>query len=63
MISATSQDWLVRFPALAAARDPGLQRFIAATPLLVESRRLELEQFDENGFGDEADEAETQHQE
>lgn len=29
-----TQDWLARFPALAAARDPELHRLIAATPLL-----------------------------
>ena len=34
MNNRTSQDWLGRFPALAAARDPELQRLVAATPLL-----------------------------
>ena len=34
MNNTTSQDWLGRFPALAAARDPELQRLVAAAPLL-----------------------------
>jgi CRP/FNR family transcriptional regulator, anaerobic regulatory protein len=34
MNNSTSQNWLDRFPALATARDPELQRLIAATPLL-----------------------------
>lgn len=33
MKPAASQDWLARFPALAAARDPALQRLVAAAPL------------------------------
>jgi CRP/FNR family transcriptional regulator len=34
MNNTASQDWLIRFPALAAARDPELQRLVAAAPLL-----------------------------